>query len=241
MLIVQKSFFETDRDPFLKDIARTVWKRAWVVVLTALVFVGVAVGVGLSQEPVYEASAEILVAQTEDSNRTSSLGSDIQGLQQATQTVAAAVSSRPVMDDVIQQQGLEAAPETLLNNTDVKQVQATQFVGVTYSDPDPVEAQKVANSISDVAAKRISESSAEASGIRATIWEYAEAPGTPAGPDPIRNAILALGLGLMLGVGLTFLLEYLDDSWRSQEEVEQISGVPNFGIIPNFDSVKRIG
>ena len=236
---MQKSFFETDRDPFLKDIVRTVWKRAWIVVLTAVVFAGAALGFGLSQEPVYNASSELLVAQTKDSGRNSSLGSDIQGLQQATQTVAVAVSSRPVMDDVIRQQGLEASPETLLSNTSVKQVQATQFVGVTYSASDPEKAQKIANAISDVAAKRISESSAGASGIRATVWEYAEAPGSPAGPGPARDAILALGLGLMLGVGLTFLLEYLDDSWRSQEEVEQISGVPNFGIIPNFDSVKK--
>jgi capsular polysaccharide biosynthesis protein len=39
----------------------------------------------------------------------------------------------------------------------------------------------------------------------------------------------------MLGVGLAFLLEYLDDSWRSPEEVEQFLGLPNFGTIPHFD------
>jgi capsular exopolysaccharide synthesis family protein len=36
----------------------------------------------------------------------------------------------------------------------------------------------------------------------------------------------------MLGIGLAFIMEYLDDSWRSPDEVERISGVPAFGVIP---------
>jgi capsular polysaccharide biosynthesis protein len=46
--------------------------------------------------------------------------------------------------------------------------------------------------------------------------------------------LLALVAGGALGVALAFLLEYLDDSWGSPEEAEQISGVPTFGVIPTF-------
>ena len=238
---MQQTGSETERDLFLKDVFRTLWKRAWIVLLMPLVCAAVAVGLGLSQTPTYETSSKLLVGQEspEDSGRSSSLGSDIQGLQQAAQTVAVAIGSRPVMENVVRQLGLEASPDTLLRNVSVKQVEGTQFVEVAYSNADPEEAERIVNAIADVSAKRISESSAESSGIQATVWEYAEMPKTPAGPDPIRNAILALGLGLMLGAGLAFLLEYLDDSWRSPEEVEQISGVPNFGIVPNFESVRR--
>jgi protein tyrosine kinase modulator len=42
----------------------------------------------------------------------------------------------------------------------------------------------------------------------------------------------------MLGVGLAFLLNYLDDSWQSSEEAEQLSGVPTFSIIPGFEEPK---
>jgi capsular polysaccharide biosynthesis protein len=41
-------------------------------------------------------------------------------------------------------------------------------------------------------------------------------------------------LGSLLGVGLAFLLEYVDDSWTSPDEVEEVSGVPTFGVIPAF-------
>ncbi len=57
-------------------------------------------------------------------------------------------------------------------------------------------------------------------------------------PNPVRNGLLALAIGLMFGVGLAFLLEYLDDSWQSPEEVEQVSGVPTFGIISEFKMPK---
>ena len=51
------------------------------------------------------------------------------------------------------------------------------------------------------------------------------APGAPASPDPVRNGLLALASSLLLGIGFAFFLEYLDDSLRSPQEVEQVSGL----------------
>jgi capsular polysaccharide biosynthesis protein len=48
-------------------------------------------------------------------------------------------------------------------------------------------------------------------------------------------------LGGILGLGLAFLLENLDDSWRSPEEVELVSGVPTFGVIPVYEFSKGKG
>lgn len=227
--------FDIDQDSLLKDLLRVIRKRVWIIALMLPLFVGAAVGFSLLQTPTYVASAKLLVGQTpQGSERSSSLGSDIQGLQQATQTVVVAVNSKPVAESVARQLDLQVNPEVLLGNLSTEQVQATQFIQLDYSDADPDRAREIVNTIGDVAAKRITESSAGASGVQATVWEYAAVPETPVGPDPLRNGILALGLGLILGIGLTFLLEYLDDTWRSSEEVEQVSGVPNFGVIPKF-------
>jgi capsular exopolysaccharide synthesis family protein len=54
----------------------------------------------------------------------------------------------------------------------------------------------------------------------------------------VRNGLLALALGLIIGMGLAFLLEYLDDRWNSPEEMERVSGAPTFGIIPEFRGSK---
>jgi protein tyrosine kinase modulator len=64
-------------------------------------------------------------------------------------------------------------------------------------------------------------------------------PTTPENPDPLRNGLGALVIGLMLGVGLAFLLEYLYLSGlRSPEKVEQVSGMPTFGTIPDFEAAR---
>jgi capsular polysaccharide biosynthesis protein len=235
---------EFEREPFLKDVVRTIRKRAWIIVLVAAIFVGAAAGFTLLQPPSYEASARLLVGQNpaEGSNAQAALGSEIMGLQQATQTVALAVDSDPVAEGAAEELNLATDPRALLGNLEVEQMEATQFLELRYADSDPERAQKVANTIADVAAKRVSESAAGASGIRTTVWQYAPTPENPVTPGPLRNGLLALGLGLMLGVGLSFLLEYLDDSWHSPEEVERISGVPNFGVISQFAmSAKRGG
>lgn len=190
------------------------------------------------QTPVYEASAEVLVGQEQKGDTPVSLANDIAALQQINQTVVAAVDSRVVAKDIIEELDLQTTPEAFLGNLSVEQIPETQFIQITYRDTDPGQAQKIANTVAEVSSNRISEVSPSASAITATVWEPAVEPNTPVSPNPVRNGILALMLGLMLGVGLTFLLEHLDDSWRSPEEVERVSGVPNLGIVPKFKALK---
>jgi capsular polysaccharide biosynthesis protein len=62
-------------------------------------------------------------------------------------------------------------------------------------------------------------------------------PAAPEEPDLLRNGFGALVIGLMLGIGLAFLLEYLYlRGLHSPDKVEQLSGVPNFGTIPDFEA-----
>lgn len=229
---------EAPRDEYvlsLGDLFGVIWKRLWVIVLAAVLLTGAAVGYSLGQTPIYEASIKILVGQEQRASEVpSQLGSDVMGLQQLTLTVSEAVGTRPVAEGVIERLDLDLTPEQFLQNLSVEQVSTTQFIQVSYRDPDPERAQRVANITGEVFSDQVSEVSPNANAITATLWERAVAPGAPASPDTLLNALLALVLGLMLGVGLAFLLEYLDDSWRSPEEVEQVSGVPTFGAIPEF-------
>ena len=224
----------------LGELLQVVWKRLWAVLLVAVVLTGAAVGFSLGQTPQYEASISILVGQERGSDVPGSLGGDVQGVQQLTQTMAEAVDARPVAEAVIDRLDLDVSPEIFLENMGVEPVANTQFIEVSYTDPDPEQAQRIANTVGGVFSEQVSEVSPSANAITATVWERAVTPDEPVSPDPVRNGALALFLGLMLGVGLAFLLEYLDDSWRSPEEVEQISGVPTFGIIPEFKVPKEV-
>jgi uncharacterized protein involved in exopolysaccharide biosynthesis len=80
--------------PFsLKDIFRIIWRRLWIVVLMPLVCVGVAVGLSLSQTPVYEASAKLLVGQEPAANSDQQLPlvGSVEGLQQLALTMVEAI------------------------------------------------------------------------------------------------------------------------------------------------------
>ena len=61
----------------------------------------------------------------------------------------------------------------------------------------------------------------------------AAVPTSPVAPQPVRTAILALALGLLLGLGLAFLREFLDDSIKTKDDFERVAGgLPVLGLIP---------
>jgi len=219
----------------LADLLRIIRQWLWVILLVAAVLAGAAVGFSLAQTPIYEASIRIMVGQERGTN---DLPIGVYDLQALTQTMAESVSIRPVAEAVIRQQNLRETPEELLANLSVEQVATTQLIQVSYTDLSPERAQRVANAIGSAFSERVSKVTPSAIAITATVWEPAVVPDEPVSPNPLRNGLLALVLGLMLGVGLAFLLESLDDSWRSPEEVEQVSGVPTYGVIPNFELSK---
>lgn len=218
----------------IRELIQILVRRWWVVLMMAVLFVGAAVGYSLIQTPMYQASIKVLVGQEQRGDVPSQLGSDVMGLQQLTLTMSQAVTTRPVVEAVNERLNLQGSSQVLLGNLSAEQIETTQFILVSYLDSDPERAQRVANTVGEVFSDQVSEVSPSANSITATVWEEAALPGAPVSPQPVRNGLLGLVLGLMVGVGLAFLLEYLDDSWRSAEEVEQISGVPTFGVIPEF-------
>lgn len=223
---------EEDEPVFpLGQILRVVWQRLWIIVLVVSVLVGAVMMFSLVKTPLYEASIKILIGQ-QQRETSGSLGSDVMGLQQLTQTMAQAVPTRPVAETVIREQNLRIAPETFFTNLTVEQIAETQFIEVTYKDANPERAQQIANAIGRVFSQRVSEVSPKANGITATVWEPAAVPEAPVSPDLLRNGLVALVAGLLLGVALAFLVEHLDDSWRSPEEAEQIAGRPVLAVIP---------
>lgn len=66
-----------------------------------------------------------------------------------------------------------------------------------------------------------------------SIVDYAIAPDGAIGPNRTRTVFLALFLSLGLGVGLALLLEYLDDTVHSTEEVERLLHLPALAVIPS--------
>jgi uncharacterized protein involved in exopolysaccharide biosynthesis len=70
----------------------------------------------------------------------------------------------------------------------------------------------------------------------ASLLESAHAPLEPVSPNKLRNLILGLLVGAFGGVGLAFLMEYLDDRLERPEQVENALELPVLASIPKFKS-----
>lgn len=75
-----------------------------------------------------------------------------------------------------------------------------------------------------------SESKSQASNI--VVVDKAQAPARPYKPNPLLNMAVAAILGVMLGISLSFFLEYLDSSVRIPEDIEKGLGLELLGIVP---------
>jgi succinoglycan biosynthesis transport protein ExoP len=64
------------------------------------------------------------------------------------------------------------------------------------------------------------------------VLERAIVPGAPVRPKPVQNLLLGLALGLGVGIGLAFVIEALDNTLKTQADVEQFLGTAVLGLVP---------
>jgi len=67
------------------------------------------------------------------------------------------------------------------------------------------------------------------------VVDRAEVPRNPVKPKKKLNILLAMIVGMTLGVGMAFFLEYLDNTIKLPEEVKDQLGIPYLGPVPAFD------
>lgn len=73
-----------------------------------------------------------------------------------------------------------------------------------------------------------------------TIQTPARLPRVPVGPPRVRNIIIAFLLALGAGVGLAFLLDYLDDTLKSVDDVDRHIHLPTLALIPSPRAERRL-
>jgi capsular polysaccharide biosynthesis protein len=218
----------------LKDAARVLWQRLPVILLVAVLLTGLVVVFNLVQTPIYEASSKVLIVEVRGKDVADQpLSSQVDGLDQLALVMTEVVDSRRVAEATVKKLGLDIPPGEFVKNLSAEQVTETPFINIKYEDTNPQRAKLIANTIPEVLPDQVSDVNIGTTGpITAKVFDPAVTPNHPASPNPLRNGFVALVFGLMLGVGIAFLLDHLDDSWRSPAEVEQISGVPTYALIP---------
>ncbi|HMF58063.1 MAG TPA: polysaccharide biosynthesis tyrosine autokinase [Pyrinomonadaceae bacterium] len=73
-----------------------------------------------------------------------------------------------------------------------------------------------------------------------SVSQYSRVPRSPVGPPRLRNIFIAFLLSLGAGIGLAFLLDYLDDTLKSVEDVDRYLHLPALALIPSTRSEQRL-
>lgn len=179
--------------------------------------------------PIYQTSTQILVNQSKSQTNNTSLNySDIQTNVQLINTYSVIIKSPKILDAVSKQLGTTVAPD----NVSINSAQNSQVFTVTVKDPSPAKAMKIANSIASVFQSQIQ---VLMNVDNVSILSQATLPTSPVKPNPKLNMAIAFVVGLMIGVGLAFLLEYLDTSIKDEEDITNLLELPVLGVIAEFD------
>lgn len=90
---------------------------------------------------------------------------------------------------------------------------------------------------------RMKEASVASTMVPSTVAviDPAEKPLKPYKPNKAKNLALGMVFGLIGGVSLAFVVEYLDDSIKTSEEAERICQLPTLGMVPVFKARKSVG
>jgi capsular exopolysaccharide synthesis family protein len=66
------------------------------------------------------------------------------------------------------------------------------------------------------------------------VVDPALAPSTPSRPQKARNIMLAILVGLVGGIGLALFREYLDNTIKSPDDIEALTGLPSLAVVPSL-------
>jgi len=149
--------------------------------------------------------------------------------QKLVKTYSVIAKSDRVLDRVIEKLGIDMKPSELKDKITVASEGETEIIRITVEDTDPGFAMDLANLLAQVFMEQVI-SIMKLDNVQ--IIDVAKIPETPVKPRPLFNIAVAGVLGVMLGIGIVFLIEYLDNTIKTPEDIERYIGLPVLGIIP---------
>ena len=180
-------------------------------------------------KPVYQAETTLIV-KTEKTEGTNSLSNDqVMVSQKLALTYGEIIKSRKVLDEVIKNLNLKESNGSLASKISVSTVTDTQIIKVSVQDTDNDNAAKIANEIPKVFAKEAIRI-ADANGVE--VIDKAQTPVNPVSPNKKMNILIAGVLGVMIGLFIIILIEFLNNKIKTPQDIEKELGLPLLGVIP---------
>lgn len=213
----------------LREYLAIIKKKAWII--AAITAVTTFVSGFLSffvLSPVYEAKTTLIV-NTDQKNDDTITGDEFSVTQRLAVTYGEIIKSRTVLEPVIEKLGLDISYESLSKMVTVSPVKDTQIINISVQDTNPLKAKDIANSIPEVFTKEVKRIT-KANSVE--VIDKAVEPLSPIKPNKLMNVLIAFVLGIMIGLFVVFLIEYMDNKMKTPQDVEKHLDLPILGVIP---------
>ncbi len=181
-------------------------------------------------KPTYEASASIVIGKSDNdpNNKSQYNYNDIMMFQKLVKTYAEIGKSRAVAENASAKLKNISADklESIINVTPQNDTQIVEF---KVKNNSPQEAYLIMNAVTDAfiqESKRIYPTGS------IQVMDGAKIPQRPIKPNKTLNVAIAFFIGLVASLGLTFALEYMDSTLKTEENINRYLDIPVIGIIP---------
>ncbi|MDQ0254454.1 capsular polysaccharide biosynthesis protein [Evansella vedderi] len=217
----------------LREIFDTLKKRLSLIIIISVAAVAIA---GLISyyllTPMYQASTQILVNQSKEEGQALTQG-DLRTNIELINTYNVIITSPRILEPVKEELQLTRSVGAIRNQIRVGSQNNSQVVYIQVEDSDPAMAVQIANTVATVFQRDIVEIMNVDNVSILSAAELSDNP-SPVSPNPTLNMAIALVVGLMAGVGLAFLLEFLDRTLKTEEQLEKTLGIPVLGTISSI-------
>ncbi|CAI6087099.1 YveK family protein [Cohnella sp. JJ-181] len=212
-------------------------KRLWLIALITIAMC-TAVGYYTSQHmrPTYQAAAKLMVYESEAPGNTTSapdagaINSNILLIK----TFKQLILTPRILDKVAAAYpDLHTTAGELSAKIGISSVSETQIMTVIATDGSYERAADMANAVTKVFQEEI-RTLMNLNNVSVLNWADPEAPRGPSSPSPAKNVAIAFVLSILIGIALSFLLDHMDDSVKTEQEVRAKLGLPLLADVPRI-------
>jgi len=210
-------------------------KKRWKMILIVTMFTTLLSGLVsfFLISPKYEASTKLFIGKESGAGAVAGYDqNEIAMYQKLMKTYSEAIKTRDLVGRAIKATNSVLTEDEVLEKLTVVTVADTQILEIKINDNNP---DKAATMVQAITNEFVTTSKVLVPNGNIKVIESVKIPEIPVSPNKKMNIAIAFLLGLMVSVGISFLLEFLDNTYKNREQIEKELDIPVIGTIPNIE------
>lgn len=205
-------------------------KILFVIIFVIIGLVGSYIYTFNTQVPIYESKTSLLLTKSSDSTTTITQN-DVSLNKNLVSTYRQIIKSRRILDEVIKNMYLELSYEELSKQVEVSSVNDTELIVISVYNEDNNLAKYIADEIANVFKKEI----VEIYNIEnVSIIDSAIISDIPYNVHILKQFLIGGTLGFVLSSAIILFFFYLDDTIKTEEDIERKIGLAVLGSVPKY-------